>query len=144
MKVPYLSFRNKPTLLVPEAIRYRPYVRLRVHGSVRHRTIWAVLDTGADITVLPRALAEEIGVTILAGEKRTARGVSGEAMEIVAGEVGLEIGDSDETHRWSSLIGFADFAHPKQQRAILGHVGFFDQFRVTFDGVFHEVDIQRN
>lgn len=52
------------------------------------------------------------------------------------------MGDGRQKFSWPAKVGFASFAQPEDEVAILGHAGFLDFFRALYDGHEHEVELQ--
>ncbi len=69
-------------------------------------------------------------------------GLAGQAIEASLGEVELEITDGISSDRWGATVAFVDDPDGAEALAILGHVGVFAHFRVTFDGPAQELEIQ--
>ena len=61
-------------------------------------------------------------------------GIGGQEVELTLGEIDLELSGGGQTYRWRAPVGFASFARPEDEVAILGHPAFLNFFRVVFDG----------
>lgn len=101
----------------------------------------ALVDTGADHTVLPLSIAENVGAELFYDERDAAKGISGHEIAIISGRVHLELLSDDETCAWTAVVGFADFATPEDECGVLGHAGCLEFFSATFDGVGQVVEL---
>ena len=101
----------------------------------RFETIEALVDTGADYTVLPMSVAEYCGIETSALPSAFLRTFAGDAMETRIGEVTLEIQHEGELVRWRTEVQFFDFKSASRETMVLGHAGFLDYFTATFDGL---------
>jgi hypothetical protein len=111
----------------PQVI-YEPIALVRCVGPTRTYLIQGLVDTGASMTLLPHHYAARLGVALTArGQLRTAGGM----LPARFGELDIEVGSGRVVHRWRARVGFVPRA---DNLAILGHDGFLDLFRVTFDG----------
>jgi len=62
MRFPYTSsivpsIDNGETIVL-----LRPEVPIRIHGSLGHADVLALVDTGADHSILPLSVADELGI----------------------------------------------------------------------------------
>lgn len=86
-----------------------------------------LIDTGADATLLPRSIANLIGIDLRRLPKARMFGIENEAgFEARRGEVTLRIGKFT-----FSVPVF--FSSSDTSPLILGRAGFFDHFSLTFD-----------
>lgn len=134
MNYRFTKYDVASTATNPRGEVHRPQVVLRLSGPAGDLFLLALVDTGADETIVPLSAAEEIGVELYEGQRSHAGGISGSQLELVAGQVELEIIGSDESFQWSGLISFAKFENVDDECAILGHIGALEYFTSTFDG----------
>jgi hypothetical protein len=108
-------------------------VPVRVHGRTRNRVLLGLVDTGADSTILPLALARDLGVKVkpCAGPPPTSFG--GETLSLSYGNVAIELTDDQESYRWKTRVLFYDAPEGSEGTAILGHESFLDRFLATVD-----------
>lgn len=123
---------------------YRPEIAIKVVGSITNQPMWALVDTGADFTVLPRRVADVIGIQLDANASRKISGVTGHSVPIEMGRVTLSITDGRESYEWHVEVGFVALSLSMDEGAILGHEGFLDFFTATFDGKKHELALKPN
>lgn len=86
----------------------------------------AVADSGAESTIFDSSVAHLLGLQ-LDGSPQQLETVSGHRIDVRYRAVRMQIGEK----QWIANIGFADL-HDKQL-GLLGHLGFFDHFRVAFN-----------
>jgi hypothetical protein len=144
MNFQYTKHMVEPSPTISEGVVYRPEVVLRVAGKNSDLYLAALVDTGADETILPLSVAAEIGVDLDTDRMSLAGGVSGQHIELVPGKVELELLGTPDRYRWSSVISFARFDSPDDECAILGHAGALQYFTATFDGKRHRGSLVPN
>ena len=118
-------------------VRFLPLIDLRVHNGTRSLQMDALVDSGADHSVLGNEVAVDLGISPNSGQLVTVVGAGGYELEGFLTEVTFEIGK----HRWTAPVIFSDAA---RGRAILGQIGFFAFFSVTFRYQKRELDIRKN
>ncbi len=90
----------------------------------------ALVDSGADCSIMPRGLAEVLDLD-LSGKKNPSWGLSGEAIECIETNVKLKIGNSRNNYEFMiPILVSPDDNCP----VILGRRTFFEKFKITFDG----------
>lgn len=141
MKFPYRQYRTRLAPTVTGGLVVRPEISVKVVGPVDEVSTDALTDTGADMTLFPRSIARRIGVAVDDSVRWPMGGVAGSVFEASPGDVELEISDGTSSHRWKATVAFVDYPDGVERLAILGHAGFFDHFRVTFDGPARELEI---
>jgi hypothetical protein len=103
--------------------------------------LWALVDGGSDDTLIPLSAGRKINATIDATQTWKMEGIGGQAVSVVLGDVVLEVTDGKQTFRWPAKVGFVDFADPTDEVVLVGHTGFLDFFRVTYDGPQRTLEI---
>lgn len=141
MRFPYQQYQVAPTPTLPTGILYRPEVPLRIIGATDDARFFALVDTGADDTIFPRSIGDAVGAAIDDTQRWTVGGIGGQEVELTLGEIDLELTGDGQTYRWTAPVGFAAFARPEDEVAILGHPGFLNFFRVLFDGDAHQLEV---
>lgn len=122
---------------------FRPEVRIRVHGPNGPGDFLALVDTGADNTILPESIATDLGIPLRAATGPAATAFGGQAIALSYADVELELPHADGNLRWSARVFFvAD--DTSQETLILGHQGFLDYFTALFDGEQCLLDLQPN
>jgi predicted aspartyl protease len=126
------------------ALILRPVISVTISGP--HSTArWdALVDTGADETLLPMSLAEALGVELDPRLTSQAAGISGEVLRIHYGDVDFQIEAGADSISWSTMVGFVEFSSSKDEVIVLGHGGCLDYFTAIFDGEHAELELIPN
>jgi len=125
------------------AIIFRPEVPIRLHGPNGSDDFQALVDTGADNTVFPKALADALGIPLIAGTGPAAQAFGGQKIALSYADVELELIHAQGNLRWLARVYFvADEA--AEPTVILGHQGFLDYFTATFRGEECALDLEPN
>lgn len=144
MKFPYREYISQFPGSSDFRLILRPVITIRIAGP-RTEARWdALVDTGADETLLPLALAELLGVDLDRSAIRQAVGISGNLLTINYGDVELEIANDDHLIRWHTTVGFVDFDATDEGVIVLGHGGCLDYFTATFNGEGAELELKPN
>ena len=142
MKFSYRQYLTHPSPTAPSGVLHRPVISLRSEGATATSLLTALVDPGSDDTLLPLTAGRSIGAKMDATQIWHAEGIGGQTVAVILGEVDFELTDGKQTFRWSATVGFVDFADPKDEVTILGHAGFLDYFRTTFDGHLRTLEIE--
>jgi len=141
LRFPYGQYEVEPTPGQPEqTIVYRPVIPIGITGEAGTAVFYGLLDTGADETLLPKKVADLIGIKANTSQTSTVMSASGE-MTVSYGRVTIEIGHGRQKYRWGAIVGIVE---QPWQEALLGHIGFLRYFDVTFLGAKQEVKLKRN
>lgn len=123
-----LSFKYK-TVERPDGTKVKtPSIPLILKGKESFETI-ALLDSGADISAIPLAIAEILGLD-LKHEKRPAYGIGGKVDSI---ETKMEIIIEKGHERYDFQIPVKVIIDKYEFPVLLGRAGFFDRFIISFD-----------
>jgi hypothetical protein len=141
MKFPYCQYRVTPSPTAPGGVLYRPEIPLRLVGGAGSVDLWVLVDAGSDDTLIPISAGNKIKATIDPNQIWKIEGIGGQALTVAPGDVVLEVTDGKQTFRWPAKVGFVDFADPRDEVVLVGHAGFLDYFRVTYDGYQRTVEI---
>jgi hypothetical protein len=137
----YLPFAVAATPAHPgSTVAYRPYIPIRIIGPGGSARLHGLVDTDADQTVLPRAIAEPLGIDIDPEARARFRGVGGHLVTAYYGRVELEVGTRSRRYRWPVTVAFLDSA----AGVILGHAGFLHYFTASVNGQHRYVTIAPN
>jgi hypothetical protein len=115
---------------------------LRVIRASGTYTESALVDAGSDDTLLPLSIGRMVGATIDPLQTWLIEGVGGGTLTAILGEVMLELADGSQTFRWQTKVGFVDFPNPVDRICLLGHAGFLEFFRTTYDGYLHVLEVE--
>lgn len=121
----------------------RPVITVRIVGPKAQARWDALVDTGADETLLPLSVAKLLKVEFLEGTSEAA-GITGDKLTIHYGDVEFEISAGDETTKWRTTVGFVEFGTKDEEMIVLGHGGCLDYFTATFDGERAELELTPN
>jgi hypothetical protein len=139
MKWPYRPYRVR--LYHGEAYTtvWRPTIRLILHGTLGTVKLNALVDPGADHTMLPRDFADALGISIDDGRPGSVRGVGGSPVVVHPGQAELEIAHQGQSFRWRAAIRFGPANH-----VLLGQLGCLEFFTATFDHYRRELTLEPN
>jgi hypothetical protein len=134
--------RNRPVIpLGGRWVRPRPIVPISLVGPSGSAAQDGLLDTAADDTVFPEALAAIIGVDLTNAPVGRASGVGLVAAPLRYAEVTLRIAQGAERREWTAWVGFTPAL---LNRPLLGFAGFLQFFTATFHGDRDEVELAVN
>lgn len=89
----------------------------------------ALLDSGADLSVIPQDVAELLNLD-LSGKKEKSSGIGGE-VEVINTKMTLNIKKKHEDYTF--VIPVQVILGESKVPILLGRKGFFDQFKITFE-----------
>jgi hypothetical protein len=100
----------------------------------------ALLDSGADISAMPLAIAEILGCG-LSGKKSSAFGIGGK-VDAVDTKLIVSIGKPHERYELQIPVKviFGNYDFP----ILLGRAGFFENFIVSFDQANERVSLKKS
>ncbi len=111
-------------------IVYRPTVDLLFREGTGYNLYSFIVDSGADISLAPRQLAQRLGVEWVTGTRVRLSGISPRPECSVDGRVHTVHAIVPElAHELKLSICFAEGDAPY----LVGREGFFDKFKVTLD-----------
>lgn len=129
MRFRYLPQHVLPTPAAPHLeILYRPVIPVRYQGPGGTTKVRALLDTGADESYVTQAVATELGLTPVSGERATIHSASG-PMSVWYARTTLEVATPEEHYSFPAIVGVVSEAWDE---LILGHIGFLEFFDATF------------
>ena len=98
----------------------------------------ALIDTGADISLFPQHLAEQLGMALAIQPDGIVSAAVGGECDYRLREVTLELRRLPEVIRWKASVGFLDRT---MSYAILGTRGFFEFFDLSYSARNRSVEI---
>jgi hypothetical protein len=122
----------------------RPVVTVRLAATnAGSQNLAALVDSGSDHTVAAPWIAQDIGVLPdpsreimlkIGGSARRVR-FADVTMQLLPPERGIFVGgyDATEVHEWHVQLGFFTEWQSPPWNIVLGQVGFFDRFTITFN-----------
>ena len=117
-----------------------PIIPLRIKGKKRSIKTTAILDSGADLTLIPKDIAKLLGLD-LKGNRENSLGIGGDVPTIEA-KAQIQLGRGSERYRFKIPVLVLDT--DQSMHILLGRKGFFDKFRITFDEAKEKVMLKRN
>lgn len=117
----------------------KPVIKLTFKGS--NQTILdviALLDSGADVSVIPKGLAEVLGLDFR--EKRTSKGIGGE-IDVWNSSVNISMKGEHEPYKFLLPI---QIANNDDIPPIIGREGFFNKFKIMIDEDNQKITLKRN
>lgn len=133
-----ITFKYK-TIKRPDGTEVKtPSIPILFNGKEKFETI-ALLDSGADISAIPSAIAEILGIE-LKGEKTPAYGLGGKVDSIETRiSIAVEKGHEHYTFQIPVKVILGDYDFP----VLLGRAGFFDKFIISFDQSQEKVSLKK-
>lgn len=133
-----ITFRYK-TVKRPDGTEVKtPSIPILLAGEESFETI-ALLDSGADISAIPKDIAEILGLD-LQGEKAPAYGIGGRVDAIdTTVTITVEKGHEHYTFRIPVKVILGDYDFP----VLLGRAGFFDNFVISFNQSQEKFSLKR-
>jgi hypothetical protein len=139
MKCPYRPYRVRLYQGEAYTTLWPPTVCLVLHGPLGAVKLDALVDPGADQTMLRREFAEALGITVDDGRPGNVRGISGSPIVVYPSEVELEIIHEADRFRWRAAVRFGPANH-----VLLGQIGCLEFFTATFDHRHRELTLEPN
>lgn len=120
------TLKYKPVKLRSGEIIYRPLIPLTFEGAEKI-DIFAVLDSGSDVSIIPRDMASVLGIKS-AGENEIF-GLGGISIKSGCGKARISFGKGHEVYSFDIPVFIPD---KEDVSIIIGRQGFFEQFDITF------------
>ena len=103
-----------------------PTITLPVKTPKGYVLFHFLLDSGASFTMLPLPLADVLGVDLAGAREMVVRGIEGPGVSVRLAEITLRIGEVELTIPCL-------FSSKEDAPLLLGRMGFFSHFNITFD-----------
>jgi hypothetical protein len=117
--------------MYPAGTKLVPFIPVTlVHGAVGV-PLMLIADSGADYTIVSREIAPILGLNLKSGGKTGFSGTSGKQQDAYIHSLDMVIQDHVTRIRYTTNVAFAEL--PSSVAGLLGRVGFFDRFVVTFN-----------
>jgi len=121
--------------------RKTPTIPVTFIGPEDSIDIMAILDSGADISVLPMEVGEQLGLD-LAKNRSPCSGIGGE-VDTAENHVRVRISQGHENYTFEIPVKVV--LDPKASIPVLiGRDGFFEKFEITFDEKRARISFKRN
>ena len=119
-----------------------PSIPLTLWGRGQRFEFIALLDSGADISVVPKEVAELLGLN-LNGKTEEARGIGGKVPSVQT-DINIELGKPHEKYSFSIPVKIILKDDEEEFPILLGRAGFFDKFVIIFDQKEEKIILKRN
>ncbi|MBP87544.1 MAG: hypothetical protein CMJ64_12600 [Planctomycetaceae bacterium] len=129
MNFPYLRYATRDGGIV-----YRPVVPVDLAGPDGEVDFYGLVDTGSDDSLIPRFVANELGLEIDDGQITEVVGLGSERVAVASAQVELRISDGSESVSWHATVGVVGTDEEDADFVILGHNSCLDFFTAIFDG----------
>jgi hypothetical protein len=139
MKFPYHRYDAKPSAAFP--IRHsslKPCILTVVHNKQHPEKlvqIWAMIDSGADVSIIPGEICDVLGLKLDNGKEEMISGINKETIQTFLHDIVLEIGG---WHFETQAL----FSKDETCFPVLGQLGFFDCFKVSLDYSKEEIELK--
>jgi hypothetical protein len=124
-----LRFSYKQAITPNGRLILRPMISTSIAYESQKVDGICLLDSGADITLLSRGMAVDLGIN-LSRRPLKAKGLTG-AIRVIQVNVNLTLTDGTESHE-IDIPAFVNLETTNEVEAVLGRAGLFDKFRITF------------
>jgi len=121
------SFKYKPVKLQTGEILYRPLIPLTFESKSKINVL-AMIDSGSDITIIPKEMAEALGIEFK--KENIVYGISRNPLLTKEGKVYVKFGKGREFYSFEIPVAVPKEIHDVP--IIIGRAGFFSQFKITF------------
>jgi len=111
----------------------RPKIKIELKGEKGSMTFFALLDSGTDVTIIPKTIADFLGIKYETSQKEPFYGFSKEPFESTETTVtikllGKERRQDINLQNIPSLIALTG----EEQEPVLGCKGIFEKLKITF------------
>jgi len=113
-----------------------PTISIEVLTEAGYRFFDFLLDTGADCTMLPKAMASIAGMDLSKCKKATSYGIEGKGVSVYIGKINARIGKY--TLKLKCL-----FSEEETTPFILGRMGLFSKFNIIFDNKNKKIKLSK-
>lgn len=131
LSFPFQEVRVARSRLYPDGSKLVPFIPLALVGAAAQVPLMLVADSGADYTIVSNEIAPLLGLDLEAGERTSFCGTSGQQQDAYVHGLDIVIQNADNSVRYAADVAFASL--PRSVAGLLGRVGFFDRFVVTFN-----------
>ena len=105
---------------------YEPTIPVTIEGPKQSTDIFMIIDSGADISLVPYSVGEAIGLELDMKNRRDVRGIADGSVSYILSKVGLKIGDIDDVEvriAWALTDGVP---------LVLGRLDVFRNLNIEF------------
>jgi predicted aspartyl protease len=112
-----------------------PTLELPVKTPGGNRRFRFLLDSGTDFTMMPRSAARQLGLSLKGTKEMSVTGIEGSETTAWLSEITVEIGGSE-------LPLPCLFSSIERTPYLLGRMGFFQRFNITFDNARKKIILE--
>jgi hypothetical protein len=134
-----ISFKYKRVKRADGVERKLPYIPVYFKKGLSWVETRALLDSGADVSVMPKDFAELLGLDLNAEEEK-ANGIGGE-VRVVNSKVDIMVKKGHESY--SLLIPVQVVLDNTKAPVIIGREGFFDEFVIEFNHLLERIKLKK-
>ncbi len=119
-----------------------PTIPITLKGRAKiNIKVYALIDSGADISIIPKALAEVLDLD-LSGETHISYGVGGE-IKVKDSKMRVTLEKKPHQETYSYTIPVQVILTGEEPPIILGRKGFFDKFIITLDESKQKIKLKK-
>ncbi len=136
-----ITFRYK-TIKRPDGTTTKgPWIPITLIGPKNSLDTIALIDSGADFSVIPREFGEIMGVDFTRGEREKTKGVGGE-VDTLRTAINVNIVRGHESYTFTLPIHIM-LKEKTDVPPLIGRAKFFDEFKITFDQHNEKIILQK-
>lgn len=128
--------------ILPEEITNglkKPTIEVSLKGRASYnQSVIGLLDTGADISVIPKGVADFLNLKL--GKETTANGIGGE-IKVWDSHVDMKISQKNETYQFKDIP--IQVSEDDTMPIIFGRNGLFEKFEIIIDESKEKVKLRR-
>lgn len=135
-----MKFKYSEYLFNDGSTLSRPTISITFKYKSKFLPMEALIDSGADFTILPIEIADILNVALDSKSEKTFQGAGGNPFDVYFSSVAVEHILEQTGFRqikWKTKVFFAK----DQPTVLLGQKGFLERFKVTLDGRKKEVEV---
>lgn len=111
---------------------FDPLITLSVKTLYGFQSLWFLVDSGADMTLLNCTLAKQLGLSFNTHKKTMIYGIEDKPLNACPGKIILKFDQQEITVR-------SYFLESENSTLLLGRLDIFDRFMVCFDPVKEQI-----
>lgn len=133
--IPYTKY------LIKGQFENLPIVSVRLATNHKHQTVWAIIDSGADISVFNCEIADLLDINFTKGRPGKLDGLVGDSAPAWIHQVNLTVKDmqANSLAGINTMVAFTESRDP--ELCILGQRRFFDNFQIRFQRYKNLIEI---
>ena len=109
-----------------------PYITISISTWYGWRNLGFLVDSGADVSIVPKSIAELVGLDLRKARKHRTFGVEGKGLLVYEGALDIKIGTQQ-------LKIPCLFSSQEKTPLLLGRSGLFNHFTIVFDNQYKKL-----